>query len=103
MRKPDTPSDLLVELYPDVTFALRKLLRDSGVSVLQRLGPAGDLLAHGIQQMHLVARTPEILEANERDVAAGRAAGMNDSLIDRLSLDAARVEGLAGGLREPVE
>ncbi len=49
---------------------------------------------------NLVARTPEILEANERDVAAGRAAGMNDSLIDRLSLDAARVEGIAGGLRQ---
>lgn len=49
---------------------------------------------------NLVARTPEILEANERDVAAGRAAGMNDSLIDRLSLDATRVEGIAGGLRQ---
>lgn len=49
---------------------------------------------------NLVARTSEILEANERDVAAGRAAGMNDSLIDRLSLDAARVEGIAGGLRQ---
>lgn len=49
---------------------------------------------------NLVARTPEILEANERDVVAGRTAGMNDSLIDRLSLDAARVEGIAGGLRQ---
>ncbi|MDN6439028.1 MAG: glutamate-5-semialdehyde dehydrogenase [Corynebacterium nuruki] len=48
----------------------------------------------------LVERTAEILEANERDIAAGRERGLDESLIDRLSLDAARVEGIAGGLRQ---
>lgn len=42
----------------------------------------------------------KILRANERDVIAGRAAGMGDSLVDRLRLDAARIEGIAGGLRQ---
>ncbi|MDK8794111.1 glutamate-5-semialdehyde dehydrogenase [Corynebacterium sp. MSK041] len=48
----------------------------------------------------LVARTDEIIAANERDIAAGREAGLSDSLIDRLALDAGRVEGIAGGLRQ---
>ncbi|WP_396122215.1 glutamate-5-semialdehyde dehydrogenase [Corynebacterium sp. p3-SID1056] len=46
----------------------------------------------------LVARTAEILEANGADIAAGREAGMDESLIDRLALDADRVAGIADGL-----
>lgn len=46
----------------------------------------------------LVARTAEILEANGADIAAGREAGMDESLIDRLALDAERVAGIADGL-----
>ncbi|MCK7642015.1 glutamate-5-semialdehyde dehydrogenase [Corynebacterium sp. P6145] len=48
----------------------------------------------------LVARTGELLEANARDIAAGRNAGMSESLIDRLALDADRIAGIAGGLRQ---
>lgn len=46
----------------------------------------------------LVARTAEILEANGADTAAGREAGMEESLIDRLALDTDRVAGIADGL-----
>lgn len=46
----------------------------------------------------IVARTAEILEANGADIAAGREAGMEESLIDRLALDADRVAGIADGL-----
>ncbi len=48
----------------------------------------------------LSARAGEILAANAQDLEAGRAAGMTDSLLDRLALDAARIEGIAGGLRQ---
>ena len=41
----------------------------------------------------LVERTPEILEANARDLEAGRESGLSDALMDRLALDAARVRG----------
>lgn len=41
-----------------------------------------------------------ILSANEKDIAAGKERGMSDSLIDRLRLDADRVSGIAGGLRQ---
>lgn len=47
----------------------------------------------------LVRRTPEILEANARDVDDGRVAGLSDGLIDRLALTADRVAGVADGLR----
>jgi glutamate-5-semialdehyde dehydrogenase len=48
----------------------------------------------------LVARTPEILEANARDMEAGREAGLSDALLDRLALDDARVAAMADGVRQ---
>ncbi|GAA1474456.1 glutamate-5-semialdehyde dehydrogenase [Corynebacterium aurimucosum] len=49
---------------------------------------------------NLIAHTEDILAANQLDIEAGRANGMSESLIDRLSLDATRIEGIAGGLRQ---
>src|SRR5699024_5407124 len=48
----------------------------------------------------LLERSAEIIEANSRDIAAGRESGMAESLIDRLALDEDRIEGIAGGLRQ---
>ena len=50
----------------------------------------------------LEARTPEILEANARDLEAGREAGLSSALMDRLALDEVRVAGMAAGVREIV-
>src|SRR4051794_27143313 len=47
----------------------------------------------------LEARTPEILEANARDLEAGRASGLSDALMDRLALDESRVRAIADGAR----
>jgi len=47
----------------------------------------------------LVARTPEILEANARDLEAGRESRLSAALMDRLALDEARVAAMAGGVR----
>ncbi len=44
-----------------------------------------------------------ILEENEKDLAAGRANGMQPSLLDRLALSAARIQGMADGVRAVVE
>lgn len=41
-----------------------------------------------------------ILTANAHDIEAGKKAGLSDALLDRLSLDASRVAGIAGGLRQ---
>jgi glutamate-5-semialdehyde dehydrogenase len=48
----------------------------------------------------LIARTPEILEANARDMEAGREAGLSAALLDRLALDAGRVAAMADGARQ---
>ncbi len=47
----------------------------------------------------LEARVDEILEANARDLAAGRESGLSDALMDRLRLDAGRVRAMAEGVR----
>ncbi len=47
----------------------------------------------------LEAHTDEILEANKKDLAAGKERGFSESLLDRLSLDKDRVAAIAGGLR----
>ena len=47
----------------------------------------------------LLAATDDVLAANALDVAAAREAGTSDALIDRLSLNPARVAGMADGLR----
>jgi glutamate-5-semialdehyde dehydrogenase len=44
----------------------------------------------------LIARQDEILAANEIDCNAGKAAGMSAAMLDRLLLDASRLEAIAG-------
>src|SRR5690606_37613759 len=48
----------------------------------------------------LVARSGEILDANATDVAAAERSGVSATVIDRLRLSEARVEGMASGLRQ---
>jgi glutamate-5-semialdehyde dehydrogenase len=48
----------------------------------------------------LVARTPEILEANARDLEAGRDNGLSAALLDRLLLDAERIAAIAAQVRD---
>ena len=48
----------------------------------------------------LVRESASILQANQMDLEAGRAAGMTKSLLDRLSLSPGRIEGMADGLRQ---
>ena len=55
------------------------------------LSAAGDLL---------VERTDDLLAANAADVERELAAGASPTVVDRLRLSAARVEAMAGGLRQ---
>ena len=47
----------------------------------------------------LVARTDAIVEANARDMEAGRSNGLDAALLDRLALDPERIAGIAAGTR----
>ncbi|WNG55154.1 glutamate-5-semialdehyde dehydrogenase [Archangium gephyra] len=57
---------------------------------------------------HLRGALPTLLAANEVDMAAARASGKGGAFLDRLLLDASRVEGMAravesvAGLKDPV-
>jgi glutamate-5-semialdehyde dehydrogenase len=57
-----------------------------------------DAALHAIADA-LEARTAEILEANARDMEAGRANGLDAALLDRLALDEGRVKAMAHGVR----
>jgi len=48
----------------------------------------------------LEARTSDILEANARDLEAGREAGLSDALLDRLLLDPERIAAIAAQVRD---
>jgi glutamate-5-semialdehyde dehydrogenase len=48
----------------------------------------------------LETRTPEILEANERDMRLAREADIGDALLDRLRLDEARIAAIARAVRQ---
>ena len=51
----------------------------------------------------LLASADTLLEANEGDLAAAAEAGISTTLLDRLRLTPARLEGMAGGLRQVAE
>src|SRR3954462_6394947 len=57
-----------------------------------------DAALHAIADA-LEARVEEILEANARDLEAGRESGLSAALMDRLALDAKRVSAMAEGAR----
>ncbi len=48
----------------------------------------------------LRARAPELLVANAKDMDAARAKGLSAALLDRLALDADRIESMARGVEE---
>ena len=48
----------------------------------------------------IVSQRERIIAANQRDMTAGRAAGLDAALLDRLELTDARIEAMADGVRQ---
>ena len=48
----------------------------------------------------LIKNSKVIIEANKKDLEASRAKGTSESMLDRLALNEARIEGMANGLRQ---
>ncbi|WP_141582967.1 glutamate-5-semialdehyde dehydrogenase [Actinomadura sp. WMMA1423] len=69
----------------------------AGLAPLPR--SAKDAALHRIAEA-LVAAAPEIVKANEGDVARARANGTSEYMIDRLSLSEARIAAIADAVRE---
>src|SRR4051795_12572351 len=67
---------------------------------LASLDTAGkDAALHAIAGA-LEVRVDEIVEANARDMEAGREAGLSAALLDRLMLDERRIAGIAAQVRD---
>jgi glutamate-5-semialdehyde dehydrogenase len=60
---------------------------------------AKDAALHAAADL-LLERSGDVVAANAEDVARAEAAGTSATLVDRLRLSRARVEGMAGGLRQ---
>jgi glutamate-5-semialdehyde dehydrogenase len=67
--------------------------------VLKRLDTESKNAALHAMADALLAREAEILEANERDLEAGRAASLSAALMDRLKLTPERLRGIASDVR----
>jgi glutamate-5-semialdehyde dehydrogenase len=74
--------------------AARDTVADLAVVPDERLDGALRAMADGLSR-----RAAEVLAANEEDMAAGRSGGLAGALLDRLRLDPARLENMAGQLR----
>ena len=85
------PQELINALADKARLAGRTLSVSSGAERKEAL----EVIADAIE-----ARTAEIVAANEKDMEAGRASGLNSSLLDRLLLTPERIKGIAGGARQ---
>ena len=85
-----TTTDMLLEKGQAARTASRKLAKLSSA--------VRDRALAGVAEA-LVAHREEVLEANGRDLEAGKAAGLGDALLDRLLLDPERLEGMAADVR----
>ena len=79
----------------DLARAAREAARTLAKTDAEQRRRALDRIADAI-----VAREAEILTANAADVAAARAAGSTDAMIDRLTLDRGRLAAMARAVRE---
>jgi glutamate-5-semialdehyde dehydrogenase len=89
-----TPADVAAVMDPigrAAVEAARELAFAGTAQKNDALASAAEALTH---------RHAEILAANASDMAAARASGLGGAMLDRLKLDAPRIEAMAAGLRQ---
>ena len=86
------------EIYEKIRSMARRArgaaLRLSQLSTAEKNAILGSM-ASGLREA-----TPAVLEANAKDLAAGAEKGLATAMLDRLRLDEARVEAIAGGIEQ---
>lgn len=70
----------------------------AAAAAVRNAAPATRTRALEAMAFHLRAAAPQILAANTRDVSAARAKNLAESFIDRLTLNAERLEAIAIGI-----
>src|SRR5690606_36103683 len=92
-----TPSGMATtaETMRAIGAAARAAQRDLALA-----SPEAKTLALTTAARRLRERTADILAANARDIEAAKARGTSGSFLDRLLLDAGRIEAIARGLED---
>lgn len=89
-----------------VNFDAEQYMRDVGTRarraarLVSRAGTGAKNAALKAAADAIIAAETVLLEANARDLAAGRQKGLDDALLDRLTLTPERILGMAEGLRQ---
>ncbi len=98
----NAPSPPLTEEPLDIpayTLSLGKAAREASRAMAEadtgQKDRALDAIAEGI-----LNQQTELLEANARDLAQARARGLDDAMLDRLTLTEARIQAMAEGCRQ---
>ncbi|WP_304618418.1 glutamate-5-semialdehyde dehydrogenase [Paracoccus sediminilitoris] len=78
---------------------LGKAARKAAVELAQAPAPAKRAALMAAADT-VIARTDDILAANEQDLQFGRDKGLSDAMMDRLRLDPQRLHAIAQGLRD---
>src|SRR4051795_2768020 len=97
--EPSYPSGVTADASADQVLDVARRARVAATRLAPMPGAAKDAALLAMAEA-LVAHTDDVLVANAEDVARGRESGLSEALIDRLSLDANRVEAMAAGLRQ---
>ncbi len=71
----------------------------AGAGSLRHISADGLAAALRDMAVHIVRRADAVLAANAADVRAAKADGLPDAFVDRLTLDASRIEAMADQLR----
>ncbi len=84
----------------DISAMMLQVGRDArdAAAVLASTPPETKTRALTAAAAALRAGVPALMEANARDLAYGREKGLTDAMMDRLVLDADRIEGMAAGV-----
>ena len=87
---------------PDIRADMRVIGRaaKAAARALANAAPAVKTTALNAAAQALRANAKAILEANARDLAAGRQKGLSAAFLDRLKLDPERIEAMARGVEE---
>ncbi len=82
-----------------------KLATAAKAAARQLAGASATQKNQALQYMaeHLWVHRQEIMDANQRDLAAAKEAGTSGALLDRLTLNDQRIQAMATGLREIAE
>jgi glutamate-5-semialdehyde dehydrogenase len=86
----------------DIAALMDRLGREAAAaaSVLALASTATKNAALAEIAVSLRERAPELLAANAKDLEAARAKGLSGAMLDRLALDAARIESMARGVED---